>query len=253
MDSNKDIWENENADEQSVFDGDDISQEELLRDGTDYTDIVEKYKNRKRNTIIAVVCISIIAAVGIFFGSKYILENPEVEKPAPTAESTEPTEEIPSQSPDYTEPSNPVSSLFAEKPENDNDEITAFVENNTLQTSHGTIVSIENSEISSTIHKCAVRKSTDFCNVGTVVLNDTTYHSYYLKNAAESRFFEEPADFQEIEIPGIIAAILTIDTINGNSTPVLVVVEQDGTGFMFVSESNDTESLNTLVESVSVN
>lgn len=239
---------------ESAFDGeDDIKADELLKDGTDYTDVVEKHKNRKRNTIIATITIIALIAVGIFFGSKYLLENKEIETPEPTTQVSEPVEEIPSQTPDYVEPENPVANLLPNRPEISKDEIKAFVENDTLQTSHGTIITIPNSETQATVHECSVRNTTDFCNVGTIKSNDKTYNTYFLKDAVGSSFFIEPADFQEIQIDGTKAATLTINTLDGTNTPVLVIVQADGTGFMITSTDNDLGTLTTLAETIAVN
>lgn len=238
---------------ESAFDGEDIEADELLKDGTDYTDVVEKHKNRKRNTIIATITIIALIAVGIFFGSKYLLENKEIETPEPTTQVSEPVEEIPSQTPDYVEPENPVANLLPNRPEISKDEIKAFVENDTLQTSHGTIITIPNSETQATVHECSVRNTTDFCNVGTIKSNDKTYNTYFLKDAVGSSFFIEPADFQEIQIDGTKAATLTINTLDGTNTPVLVIVQADGTGFMITSTDNDLGTLTTLAETIAVN
>lgn len=256
MNNDKNIWEDEPMVEKEVFDGnDDIDPNDILKDGTDYTDIVEKYKNRKRNIAILSIILAIILGLTIFFGSKYILENPEVKKEEPkttVSQSSEP-EEIPSLSPDYTQPPNPVSDLVPNRPEPNNEEIKAFVEKDTIQTSHGNIITISNADISSTIHECSVRNATDFCNVGTITFNNSEYYGYYLKDAAGSRFFENPAAFKEVSINGATAAAtLTVNAINGSDTPVLVIVESDGTGFMFVSSDNNDASLNSLAEAITV-
>lgn len=246
--SNKEQWDNNSA-----FDGEDIESDELLIDGTDYTDIVEKYKNKKRNTIIVVLSVFAVLAVIVFFGSKYLLENKEIEQPEPTATVSEPAEEVPSQSPDYTEPENPVANLFSNRPEISKDEIKAFADKDTLQTSHGATITVPKAKIEETVHECSVRNATDFCNAGTIKFKKNEYNAYFLKDAIGSSFFVEPTDFAEVEIDGVKAATLTIDTLDGTATPVLVIIQSDGTGFMITSSENNSDSLVKLAETITVN
>lgn len=257
MNTDKNIWDNEPKNNDSAFSGEDLSNENLLRDGTDYTDVVQTYKNRKRNNIILAVVIIGVVVIGLLLGGKYLLDNPEAKKPEEPAVSepieTDTDAPLDLESPAYQSPTNPVSQLLPDRPEVTNNEIKAFVENDTLQTSHGTILTIPNSSISSTVHECSVRKATDFCNVASINLNDIAYNGYYLKDAAGSRFFEAGKNFAPVEVQGAAAAAsLSINTLDGTETPVIVVLQQDGTGFMFIANDNDPASLLLLSETIAV-
>lgn len=247
-------YDKENADEE-VFEGEGFTEADILKDGTDYTDVAEIYKNRKRNNILITIAVVALIAVGIFAGSWYLLSNPEAKKepsnPAPVEATTSNEPQTTETVPPYDKPNNPVTELLPNLPETNNDEISVVAENNTLQTSHGNILTITDAETFSTVHKCSVRKETDLCNIAEVFVNDITYNSYYFKNAAESSFFNNADNFQTVEIPGAAAAAtMTVSTIDGTPTPILVILQDDGTGFMF---STDNEDLTTLSESISVN
>lgn len=255
MNSNKDSgnkFDNIPKNEGQEFYGEEIRGEQILQDGTDYTDIVEETKNKKRIIIISIIATIILATAGLaYLGKIFILDNPEDREPQePTVTQQEETA-IEEFTPDYKAPSNPVTELLPET-EVDNKEIKAFVNDNQIQTSDGTNITIDNATITETVNECKVSNPADFCNIAEISINDKeNYYGYFLKDALNSKFFETPENFTTIEIENTpAAATMTISTLDGNKTPILLLIQSNGSGIMFISEQNTAESLTELQNNI---
>lgn len=243
------IPENEGQD----FYGEEIRGEDILQDGTDYTDIVEETKNRRKLIIISIVIAIILATAGLaYLGKTFILDNPEDRVPQETTVTQQEETKVEEFTPEYKAPSNPVTELLPET-KTDNKEIKAFVNDNEIQTSDGTNITIKNTTITKTVNECKVSNPADFCNVAEISINDgDKYYGYFLKDALNSRFFEAPENFTTVEVENApAAATMTISTLDGNKNPILLLVQSNGTGIMFISEQNTVESLTELQNNIS--
>jgi len=239
--------------EGTEFYGEEVKGKDILQDGTYYTDVVQEAKNRKKVVVTVTIILSIALIIGLaILGKKFIIDNPEEtpSQPTPTT-STEQVEEPKEYTPEYVAPENPMTELLPET-QPVKGKTTAFVENNTIQTSDGDNFTLNNLIITATLNECIVEKPADFCNVAEITSenNDKTYYAYFLKDAVNSKFFENPENFEALETTNGAAAKMTISTLNGESTPVLVMAQNTGSGLMFVSADNTPESITALEEAI---
>lgn len=247
MSEKNNIPENE-----SEFYGEKLHGAEILQDGTHYTDVVQKEINKKRITVGIIVAVALVVIVGIIlFFTNVVFDNPEpkVQETSTVTEEAPAEENIANPTPDYEDPAQPMTNLVEEIPEVNNDEeVTAFVEENSFQTSTGNILTFDELDAQGTVNKCLVQDSTDFCYAGNI---DKEYDAYYIKNAINSRFFEAPQNFTIVESDELTAATMTIETLDGTATPVLVVVHDDGSGYMFVNKDKN-DDFSELINDISM-
>lgn len=245
-------WNNEEFEEDgsSEFYGEEIKGEEILQDGTYYTDVVQEAQNKKKFTIAAIILLVILIIGGLaFVGKKYIIDNPDA-APEPTPTASAPVKEPEEYTPDYTEATLPTQQLI-ESPSEVPNSITAFVEGESIQTSEGTTITFNNAGITATVNECVVERASDYCHVAEINSSGTEYYVYFLKDAVNSRFFENAQDFEVTDVEGIpAAATMVITSMNGSETPVLLLVEQSGSGMMVFSTDNNMDSLKQLQENI---
>lgn len=245
-------WNNEEFEEDgsSEFYGEEIKGEEILQDGTYYTDVVQEAQNKKKFTIAAIFLLVVLVIGGLgFVGKKYIIDNPDA-APEPTPTASAPAEEPEEYTPDYTEATLPTQQLI-ESPSEVPNSITAFVEGESIQTGEGTTITFNNADITATVNECVVERVSDYCHVAEINSSGTEYYVYFLKDAVNSRFFENAQDFEVTDVEGIsAAATMVITSMNGSETPVLLLVEQSGSGMMVFSTDNNMDSLKQLQENI---
>lgn len=245
-------WNDEEfeKDDSSEFYGEDIKGEDILQDGTYYTDVVQEAQNKKKFTIAIIIIFAVLIFVGLgFVGKKYIIDNPDA-APEPTQTVTAPVEEPEEYTPDYTGATIPTQVLIKEPSETPKS-ITAFIEGESIQTSEGIAITFNNAEITSTVNECVVERASDYCHVAEINSSGTEYYVYFLKDAVNSRFFENAQDFEITEVNGVpAAATMVISSMNGSEMPVLLLAEQSGSGMMIFSSDNNMDSLKQLQETI---
>ena len=246
-DWNDEEFENDGS---SEFYGEDIKGEDILQDGTYYTDVVQEVQNKKKFIIAVIIIIAILIVVGLgFIGKKYIIDNPDA-APEPTQTVTAPVEEPEEYTPDYTEATLPTQQLI-ENPSEAPKSITAFVEEESIQTSEGIAITFNNAEITATVNECVVEKASDYCHVAEMDSSGTEYYVYFLKDAVNSRFFENAQNFETTEVKGVpAAATMVISSMTGSEMPVLLLAEQSGSGMMIFPTDNNMDSLKQLQETI---
>lgn len=107
----------------------------------------------------------------------------------------------------------------------------------TVTTTSGRTLTVRGAKVASASNPCVVQEVTDFCMVG-IIPGKTPQSVYFLKDAAHSRLFANQNGFKAVKVTGSPAAgILRLNTGNRGQMPVLVVVNKDSSGWMFVSSS----------------
>lgn len=102
--------------------------------------------------------------------------------------------------------------------------------------------------------ECSVSRDTDFCFSGELVTpeENANIHTYFLKNAPQSRMLENAENFEEVEVSGASKAALMTIQLGGESTPTVVVVQDDGTGYIFAAPGQSLDTVRGIANNLSV-
>ena len=246
-DWNDEEFENDGS---SEFYGEDIKGEDILQDGTYYTDVVQEVQNKKKFIIAVIIIIAILIVVGLgFIGKKYIIDNPDA-APEPTQTVTAPVEEPEEYTPDYTEATLPHNNLL-KTPQKHQKALQHLLKKKVSRQVKGSQSHSTMLKITATVNECVVEKASDYCHVAEMDSSGTEYYVYFLKDAVNSRFFENAQNFETTEVKGVpAAATMVISSMTGSEMPVLLLAEQSGSGMMIFPTDNNMDSLKQLQETI---
>lgn len=204
--------------------------DEIMKDPTDFTDVTAV---RNRNSALkwgSVVAGTIVIALGAYFGVSALTDTNG------DSDSISAEEERPSSNPAATDPeapNRPLLDIYPEAPEVSSGISTAIATGSTITTSENSALTINGITLVAAENECSVNAPTDFCLAAVSSEDVQTVHTYYLKDAANSRMFENPTNFTPVEVPGAsAAAALDIALAGGKMTPIVVVVLPNSSGFM---------------------
>ena len=239
--------------------------EDILKDGkeivtstTDHTDFVEKDQQKKTLKAIGVALGAIVVIGALIFGVYLLMIEKEdsVEEPIsdPSISVTETPTDTPSSTGDTDKPVDPKTPLLSLIPEVSNvkpSEAKIEAGETSFITTSGIIASFSDAKITGADADCIVTNTSDFCYAGTVKIEDNTAQVYYLKDAAHSRFFENPENFKKVEVQGAEAsATMNVSISSEEKQTILVVVFEDMSGVMITFDDNS--SINTFISSITI-
>lgn len=207
----------------------------FMKDPTDFTDVANNAKHTRFLKIYGLSALLIVLLVGGgYLGIKVFMANEEKNQRAAEAVSVQTTEPTAPDAP--AKPKNPLLTLAAGAPSVEPGEVTASVVGSTVVTSDNISLTVRNSELSEVQIGCSTTLTTDFCLAARGADAKDPAKSvdvYFFKDAAHSRIFENPANFQETSVTGsLAAAAMEINLVSGKPTPVIVVVAPNSSGFM---------------------
>lgn len=241
--------------EESAFyieDEEKTSPKELLKDPTDFTDTVAAEKSRKRTRNLAIalgVFTAAILVIGLIIVNFTNNEN-DVPTPQPTPTKTT------TSAPNKTNPAtviNPLLDGFKAAPKVTAGEVIAEVKDNTITAGKNTLTFAAADKISPPSAPCKVTQPTDFCLAAQGKNDKAPFDIYYLKDAAHSRLFENPATFKKLTVANTpITGILPLQ-MGEDKLPTAVLVNEDSSGWMVVTQGADPAALETFVATLKTN
>lgn len=233
--------------------------EEILTSTNDYTDFVEKDRRKKVLKALGIVLGSIVVVGALIFGVYLLMSENEATyentSPEPSVSVTETPTDSPSDDSDNSDapinPKTPLLSLIPEVSDVKTSEVKIEAGETSFITTSGITASFSDAKITGADANCTVTNAPDFCYAGNVKIEDNKAQVYYLKDAAHSRFFENPENFKKVEVQGAEAsATMNVSISSDEKQTILVVVFEDMSGIMLTFDDNS--SINTFVSSITV-
>jgi hypothetical protein len=234
------------------------STDRYMQDPQDFTDVTAVAKKRKLIKILSITGASLIVlVVGGYLGATAFFNDTSL-----TSETTK-NEEVkvnPDGSIQKNERNRPLLDAFPNAPKVGAGTTTVEVKKDTIVSSTGYSLTIKNQKLIQSETDCEANAPTDFCFAArteiqvdeTATQSETTEETaetssninelnvYFFKDAAHSRIFENPEDFKKIEVPGAsTAGIMTVD-LAGDTSPTIVVVNNNSSGFMITLMGDST-------------
>lgn len=207
----------------------------------------EKKKREQRKfmiTIVSLVSLFLIATIGVsyyFFNEHKQNENKAQEVVASESIKTAEVTLKPSQSAPAPKTESAMIALTPNAPEVLPGESKATIATNSIQTTDNKILSFNNINLEGSIKECAVTDPIDFCYVGKTT--DINSNIYYLKDAVNSRFFQDAENVQPIEVVGALSAATMDIDFSGQKSRVIVIVADNGSGFMIVTPTEAEQEI----------
>lgn len=97
---------------------------------------------------------------------------------------------------------------------------------------------------------CTTNTLSDYCFAGTMNTKSKEYQVYFMSDMVHSRFFDNAKNVSTMDIPNtLISAHLTVQLI-GSENKVLLLVNDDYSGFMIVLPDDSQESVNDLTSHI---
>lgn len=208
------------------------SDGDFMKDPTDFTDValVERRKKMLKVAAIGAVTVIVIAVAGFFAVQTFIGDDGSSDPKA--------SESVTVQDPENPivpdEPEKPLLSAFPTAPEVTGGVVTTTTAENVVTTSSGKSLTINGTEIVGSQIECVVNNPTDFClSARSIDGTDQEVDVYFLKDGAHSRIFENPSNFNTVEVSGASSAgVMEVSLVGGQPTPVIGLVNSDSSGFM---------------------
>lgn len=222
--------------------------EEFMRESTDNRDYVEIEQKKKRRARIAVIAASIVVvlALSIIVFKIFTTDDSSgntAATPSPSANST-----------DTAAPrndKNPIVSLYPQAPVVVAKQVSVGIANGTIKATDGTSLILKGAKLTPPAQQCRITDPTEFCLVATGSGSGVGFDLYYLKDAAHSRLFENPASFTKVSVANSPAAgVVPINTGKENAQAG-VIVNPNSSGWMIVAESGG-EKMASLMGTASI-
>lgn len=225
-------------------DEEDISKN-FMKDPTDFTDVAKNENHSRFLKIYGLSALAIILLVGGgYLGLKVFMASQETAQREAEATSVQVQKPIAPDAP--AKPKKPLLELAVGAPEATPGAVTASVEGSTVVTTDNVALAVKNNTLSPIQIECSTTLTTDFCLAARgadSVDPAKTLDIYYLKDAAHSRIFENPTNFQQTTVAGSLAAAsMEINLVAGKPTPVIVVVAPNSSGFMIALPQGTSSS-----------
>lgn len=220
--------------------------EEYIKGLNDYTDIIAKDQKKRTLKAIAVSVGSIAALVLLGFGVYMLMNDSEGREPTgpetTIKEQIEPSTNTPNTSettaPAPETPTLPLLSLIETPKDTSKAQVKVEIGQNSISTTAGTTANFGNSTTTPPDTNCLVRAASDFCYAAELKTDKTTAHIYFMKDAAHSRIFENPKNFQKTSVNGATAAAtMNVSVGSENNKPVLAIVFEDMSGLMITFDT----------------
>lgn len=227
------------------------SQEDFIKDPTDFTDrATEIRQTKRRRTILLALAGFLLLIVAGFFFTQLLLSSANGRDTAPvpgasSAPPVTPNTEAPTASVfagDFPEgvtiPTGEV--LVKQNP----DAATAFLASaEALNTVH--TLDILNSTLTPVTRGCSVVIATDFCFAGTGTAEGVEFSTYFFKDIVQSKIFAPVNDSAPVAVAGAVAAHkVFVNFTGGAETAGIVIAFADGSGYFLTT--TDAAAVETL-------
>lgn len=219
-----------------------------------HDDPVSKQKRRKK---IRILVISILLLLGLVAGGflVYRIYDTQVAQQRQMEEEQARLEQE-RQEQSAFEPTLPVRDAYGDSdiPTTDVTTIVSTVDDGDFVTSEEYTLSHAEFNLRAPEIKCTVSRGTDFCFAGELRTGDDNpgVNTYFLKDAPNSRLFEDAENFATVELQGAsLAAVMTMQ-LGGEDTAALIVVYDDGTGHLFTAPNGDIPFMESLAADMTV-
>jgi hypothetical protein len=235
-----------------VSNDDRVDRDDLLKDPTDFSDLAAEKKVSQTWKITAIIVSAVLILAGSgFLGVMYVLKSPTANVNVAPEVSTDTTSTSDSDTPSR-EGSKPLLDAFSSAPVAVAGPLTATAKDSSISLSSGKTLTITGSTLNGTQVGCSVDNPTDFCLASVSDIADVGEVSIYLlKDAAHSRFFEDPESFTKKDIAGSeVSAIINL-SFGNQKKQALVSVLSDSSGFMMILPDNVTDTqIQKLISSI---
>lgn len=239
------------------FDPEEDISENFMKDPTDFTDVAgDAVKNRIFKVVGTALLIVAVIVGGGYFGLKAFTGSQDSHQKA-ADEANIQIQDPGASNIAPAKPKRPLQELSAGAPTVSASKVTASVVGSTIVTTDNVSLSVKGVPLTGVQVACDTTLETDFCLVarGATPADATKMLDiYFFKDAAHSRIFENPSNFNKIEVSGSLAAAsMEINLIGGKPTQVIVVVAANSSGFMIALPQDTTsDAAATFAESLAL-
>lgn len=254
--------EPEPRDTEYVFESVADSGEEFMQDPTSSADPIETSKRNKKLKIFGLTLLGLVTLGLVVFLSLQFFEDSEeptgitppmqTQAPLPN-DQADPT--APVQEPVTPETENPVQDLYPDAPTVRAGEVAITLNENTVETSDGDKFALEGSELELPTYICKVNmETTDFCLAAKGTVGETVFNVYYLKDAVNSKLFQDPNYWVELEVAGSSGAgLLPLPMGADSEFPTIVALNSNSSGWMAVFQEADQDKVEEFASRISLN
>lgn len=195
----------------------------------DYTDVI--YETQKKKRIIKWITTTILGIL-ILVAGYFLYKTVFYEEPEEVA--TEQSIDF-QQSEDYIKnTTQPLLEIYQDAPVVEPRQITTEVnkEKDSITAGKTVLKFSEEVKIDSIVNTCDVVQPTDFCLAATGVFEEEPMNIYFFNDAVHSRMFENPSEYQEVEIKGSPASVVLVLEVAGEKGVGVVTAGEDSSGFL---------------------
>lgn len=215
----------------------------------DYTDMIHEEKKKRIIKVMTTTVLSILILVAGYFLYKTVFyeESEEVE--------IEQSIDF-QQSEDYIKnTTQPLLEIYEDAPVVEPRQITTEVSEERDSITAGKIVLkfSEEVKIDSIVNTCDVVQPTDFCLAATGVFEEEPMNIYFFNDVVHSRMFENPSEYEEVEIKGSPAAVVLVLEVAGEKGVGVLTAGKDSSGFLItLPDSMGLKDIENLSKQLSI-
>lgn len=240
----------------SVFAEEDLTTTgEFMKDPTDFSDTVMEQRRKKRIKWTIIGLLAALALAAFVYGVAQIMKPTEVVTAPPDTPVA--TTDAPAQtkSPQkIAESNNPLLQAYPDAPEVERGIVTLSSDKNVITTSNNHSIIIRDADLTVAATDCSITDPTEFCLAGRLVQSDAEYDIFFMKDAAHSRLFEDPASWTEVSLKNAqVAGILPMNMgSEEESRTGLVIVNSDSSGWLIVLDGESKQRMQDLLAKTTI-
>lgn len=240
----------DDLDDHEGFESIAVPGEDFMKDPTDFHDPLPGIKFRRKLKVTVAVLVVLCLIVGaVFFYTSMLRENKEKRSNANEGAKQTTTTIAPKE---LDKPLKPLVDQFKDAPEVSSGEVNVTVAGNTVKSADGHFLTINNGLVAPAVTECVVTEPTDFCLTAQGAVGAHIFDIYYMKDALNSRLFENPETFEKVEVANASAAGVLPLSMGSDARSSLVMVNEDSSGWLIVLENGEIAIAKDLVNDLTV-
>ena len=249
LNPNQEYMANTTTNDSAFYPDEKMNVDKLLQQKVDPTNYSSTSNSRSHYVILGLAVIGVGVIIGLAVLVINVLASQKANNPNP--DSAVSTEAVTETSPTpVTPPKNPLSASLPTPIKTITGKIDSQATDTIFKAGDMTLT-VRGAKITGAVTSCSVVDPTDFCLAGNATLGEKTAQVYLMKDAANSRLFENPSNFQQLTVPGAVtAASMNVALIGNTPTPIIVVVASNGSGYMLTLP--DTDAVETFANALSL-
>lgn len=232
-----------NEPEKPIFDDYGKENSDFMKDPTDFSDPVAEERRKKRIKTIALSALAIIFVAALVYGTYYLMTKDN--KPDAAPKST-PTQTVSSEQASQVAAKNPLGKLYPNTAKVEEGQVTVSVNKDGIAaSSDGNTLKAKEGKLQSASDPCTLSQGDEFCLVASGNNKKQSYDVYYLRDAANSRLFENPKNFQKTTLSGAAAAATLKMSIGDKEFPALATLNRNSSGWMVIFKNGNASPIFT--------